>query len=126
MKKTFPTCCIPTVALCLAKAQVAKSDFTRNINLLCSYINKGYNDQAADAYSILEKMMSKQIAYLTSIVNGPANKYPAGVSKTTKDDLATDKTLYNKIVTLRTNPTGNGTALLNYLNQFAATLQELK
>jgi hypothetical protein len=123
MKKTFPTYCISTVALCLAKAQVAKSDFTRNIYLFSSYINKGYNDQAADAYSILEQMMSKQIAHLTSIVNAPANKYPAGVSKTMMNTLATNKTLYNKIVPLSTNLTGNETALLNYLNQFAATLQ---
>ena len=122
MKKTFPSCCIPVVALSLAKAQVAKSDFTRNINLLNSDINRGNNDPAADAYDILEQMMRKQIAYLTSIVNAPANKYSASVLITMECNLTTNKTLYNKIVTLRTNLTGNETALHNYLNQFAATL----
>jgi hypothetical protein len=39
-----------------------------------------------------------------------------------KNLLATDKTLYNEIVPLKSNIPANATTLNNYLNQFAATL----
>jgi hypothetical protein len=40
-----------------------------------------------------------------------------------KNNLATDRALYNSIQPLRHNISGNGANLLNYFNQFAATLQ---
>jgi hypothetical protein len=159
MKNILLLCCILAVAHSPATAQVSKSDFTKNINLLTTSINQK-NSNTANVYGILDGLMSSQINYLNSDINILTKKYSVDTLKASddlksaksspdtnspqmiaagneakqaalelntitqyKNNLATDRALFANIQPLRRNIAANAATLLNYLNQFALTLQ---
>jgi hypothetical protein len=160
MKKNLLICFVFTVVLSHATAQVSKSDFTRNINLLTTFINQKNSNGEANVYGMLDGMMSNQINYLNSDINPLTKKYSADTLKASadlksarsapdpnspqmiaarneakqaalelnminqyKNNLAADRALFTNIQPLKRNIAANETTLINYLNQFAATLQ---